>query len=103
LHALSLLRATGHGTPGALGLASADRARARAFLRPREASWNDGDDNLIRERLGSWKKGAETSQARAAVLLDTARFLAQMKPRPETLWCFLWHFESHLLTVLEDD
>ena len=82
----------------------ADRAVARAFLRPREATWHDGDENLVRGHLDAWVRGADDPRRAAATgLLSAADALAAMRPRPETLWCFLWHLESQLASLFGDD
>jgi hypothetical protein len=81
-----------------------DRALARAFLRPREATWHDGDENLVRGHLDTWVRGAaDPRRAAAAGLLSAADALSAMRPRPETLWCFLWHLESQLASLFGDD
>jgi hypothetical protein len=81
-----------------------DRAVARAFLRPREATWHDGDENLVRGHLDTWVRGAQDPRrAAAAGLLGAADALAVMHPRPQTLWCFLWHLESQLASLFGDD
>jgi hypothetical protein len=81
-----------------------DRTIARAFLRPREATWHDGDENLVRGHLDTWVRGGDDPRrAAAAGLLKVADALAVMHPRPETLWCFLWHLESQLASLFGDD
>ena len=76
---------------------SAERARARRFLAPLEGSWNDGDENLVRGFLDGWQgAGDDGGVARARGLLRAAGELADMGPRPETLWFFLWEMESVL-------
>jgi hypothetical protein len=81
-----------------------DRELARTFLRPRESSWHDGDENLVRGYLDTWVRAAhDPRQAAARGLLSAADGLVAMRPRPETLWCFLWHLESQLASLIGDD
>jgi hypothetical protein len=81
----------------ALGLSRADRARARRALLRREAAWSDGDENLVRGRLGEWTESTDDPpRTLARRLVDTAAFLARVSAREETLWFFLWEMESML-------
>jgi hypothetical protein len=81
-----------------LGLVAGDVALARTFLRPREASWHDGDENLVR---GHVEARAGDSAVQARRLLDTADLLGRIAPRMETVWCFLWLMEAALPSLIE--
>jgi hypothetical protein len=72
-----------------LGLGAADRRTARRFLRPREASWHDGDENRVRAYLERAKSGLARALLAAAEDAATA-------DRAETLWFLLWAMESAL-------
>jgi len=73
------------------------RALARRFLRPREGSWHDGDENLVRGPLDGFTRGeGHPERALARGLLEVAAQLAAIEARPETLWFFLWELESLL-------
>ena len=70
---------------------------SRRFLEPREGTWDDGDENLVRGSLDRWQRSdADPARAAAAALAQTARSLAGLHARPETLWFFLWEMESML-------
>lgn len=93
LHAV----AGGRAAPaGALGRGRADRALARRFLRPREASWDDGDENLVRGWLDRWERAGEGAAGAARALMEAADALGAIESRPEVLWFFLWELESML-------
>jgi hypothetical protein len=80
----------------ALGLVAADRRTARRFLRPREASWHDGDENRVRAFLDHWTaSGEDPRRARARALLLAAADAAGAG-RAETLWFLLWAMEGML-------
>ena len=80
-----------------IGKGAADLARARRFLAPFEATWHDGDENLVRGFLDRWQgSGEDGAVASARGLLRAADELAGIGPRPETLWFFLWEMESVL-------
>lgn len=84
----------------ALGLLKEDRALARRALRPLEARWHDGDENLVRGLLDRWMPPGETSRrVVAGRLLDAADELRRIDARPETWWFFLWEMESLLALV----
>jgi hypothetical protein len=81
----------------ALGTRARDRALARRFLRPLEATWHDGDENLVRGYLDRWsREGEDTGAATARSLLAAADELAGSGARAATLWFFLWEMESVL-------
>jgi hypothetical protein len=104
LEALGTLARGGAPDAATLGFTPKDRARARAFLKPREASWHDGDENLVRGYLDTWVRSTgDPRRAAASGLLAAADALSLMRPRPETLWCFLWHLESQLASLFGDD
>lgn len=104
LAAVAAIAKGGAPDAAAARFSRADRAVARAFLRPREATWHDGDENLVRGHLDAWVRGADDRRRAAATgLLSAADALAVMRPRPETLWCYLWHLESQLAGLFGDD
>jgi hypothetical protein len=84
-------------TRTALGLGARDRALARRFLRPRQATWHDGDENLVRGHLDRWlRPGDNAAVVAAQSLLAAADALVSGHARPEALWFFLWELESML-------
>lgn len=97
LAALSL-RARGQAVSDeALGTRAKDRALARRFLRPLEAAWHDGDENLVRGYLDRWaREGEDAGAATARSLLAAADALAGSGARAPTLWFYLWEMESVL-------
>ena len=99
LVALASVAAALPATLGDLGLSAADLAVARRFLRPREASWHDGDENLVRAHVEA--RGADSPARQARRLLDTADLIARIAPRVETVWCFLWLMEAALPSLVE--
>jgi len=100
---LSALAEIAGGRSCALPGGAAARARWRRFLRPREGSWHDGDENLVRGFLDRWvRPGQDPRVAAARGLVEAADALARMAPRPETLWFYLWEMES-LLSGLTPD
>ena len=86
-------------TRAALGLARADRALARRFLRPLEGTWHDGDENRVRAHLDRWMREDDARGAPARALLEAADALAASDARAETLWFYLWEMESVLESV----
>lgn len=81
----------------ALGTRARDRALARRFLRPLEASWHDGDENLVRGYLDRWARaGEDAGPATARSLLAAADALGGSGAGPPTLWFYLWEMESML-------
>ena len=99
LSALASVAAAHPATADDLGLAARDATLARRFLRPREATWHDGDENLVRGHVEGGGTGSAALQARR--LLDTAELLARIAPRVETVWCFLWMMEAALPSLIE--
>ena len=82
----------------ALGLSRPERALARAFLRPLEGTWHDGDENRLRGHLDRWNRTGDSRQA-ARALLEAAGALVASAARAETLWFYLWEMESMLESV----
>ncbi len=83
-----------------LALGRADRALARRVLRPLEARWHDGDENLVRGMLDRWvAKDAPAARTTAQRLLQAAAELARIDARAEAWWFFLWEMESLLALV----
>ena len=74
----------------------AERALGRRFVRSREGTWNDGDENLVRAWLDPWpsKRAEADAQAWARGMLTAATRLAEIEARAETLWFFLWELEG---------
>ncbi len=100
---LQALRAIAEGRAGAVPSGAANRALARRFLAPFEATWNDGDENLVRGFLDGWTRTDEEPRvAEAQRLCRAAHALARMETRPETLWFFLWAMESVLAGLAPD-
>ena len=99
LSAVASVAAARSATADDLGLAARDAALARAFLRPREATWHDGDENLVRGHVEAG--GTDSAALQARRLLDTADLLARIAPRIETVWCFLWLMEAALPALVE--
>jgi hypothetical protein len=92
--------ATGHpATSDDLGLSPADMTLARRFLLPREATWHDGDENLVRGHVEA--SGSDSAALQARRILHTAELLARIAPRIETMWCFLWMMEAALPSLVE--
>lgn len=103
LAALSSLAVEGRLARGDLRLAPADRALARRVLARHQGDWDDGDENLVRGYLDRWlPSGADPLAAVARGLSEAAEALAAMRPRPQTLWFFLWEMESVLSTVADN-
>lgn len=76
----------------ALGTSARERALARRVLRPLEARWHDGDENLVRGTLDAWQgPGPPRTAAR---LLRAGAELARIDARAEAWWFFLWEMES---------
>ena len=70
------------------------------MLKPLEARWHDGDENLVRGMLDSWMPRDEPAgRVVARRLLGAAGELARIDARPETWWFFLWEMESLLALV----
>jgi hypothetical protein len=84
-----------------LGLGARDRALARRVLRPLEARWHDGDENLVRGFLDRWTAPGTGAGETARRLIGAARELSAMGARPEAWWFFLWEMESVLPLVGE--
>jgi hypothetical protein len=84
----------------ALGRRRQDRALARRVLRPLEARWHDGDENLVRGFLDRWTShdGPETARR----LLEAAAELARIEARAAAWWFFLWEMESVLALVADE-
>jgi hypothetical protein len=73
------------------------RLLARRFLKSREGSWTDGDENLVRGHLDGWSRpGVDPDVTAAQALLACARTLAEIEAPASTLWFFLWEMESML-------
>jgi hypothetical protein len=86
------------------GLTAAERTIARRFLSPREAEWQDGDENLVRGYLDRWQHGGDRGAAAPArALLECASALAAIGAPPGALWFFLWEMESILAGLAEAD
>ncbi|HET7746989.1 MAG TPA: hypothetical protein VFM29_06785 [Vicinamibacteria bacterium] len=83
----------------ALGLDPRSRALSRRFLGPREGTWHDGDENLVRGWLDRWRRPGEPLAVRAGVLVEAADALAAMHARPEALWFYLWALEGALASI----
>ena len=80
-----------------LALGRAEHALARRVLRPLEARWHDGDENLVRGMLDRWvAKDAPPAATTAHRLLQAATELARIDARAEAWWFFLWEMESLL-------
>jgi hypothetical protein len=100
---LRALGAIAKGRGGDVPRSAADRAIARRFLAPFEATWNDGDENLVRGFVDGWARPEEEPRvAEARGLCRAADALARMETRPETLWFFLWAMESVLAGLAPD-
>jgi CheY-like chemotaxis protein len=80
--------------------APAERVLARRVMETIEGDWHDGDENLVRGRLDAWRRGPDASSDARAVL-ETARELVRIEPRPATIRFFLWAQES-LAAGLDD-
>lgn len=93
--------ANGHPAGGrALGLLDQERALARRVLRPLEARWHDGDENLVRGLLDRWMpRGEPAGPVIARRLLDAANELVRIDARAEAWWFYLWEMESLLALV----
>lgn len=82
---------------GRAGPTEAERAIARRFLAPREAEWQDGDENLVRGYLDRWQRGDDRGAAAPArALIECASALAAIGAPAGALWFFLWEMESIL-------
>jgi hypothetical protein len=110
LAALERLAAGDASARADLGVGPAERRVARRFLRSREGSWHDGDENRVRaylDRLPARRSGSaaplesggirppQTPPELARALLEAAEDAAQ-GARPETLWFLLWVMEPAL-------
>ena len=70
---------------------------SRSFLAEREASWNDGDENLVRGELDRWAEDdADPSRDIAGRLIAAANHVGSIRARPETVWFLLWEMEGML-------
>jgi hypothetical protein len=79
----------------ALGTEARDRALARRVLKPLEARWHDGDENLVRGMLDAWQAPGPAGAAdTAARLLRAGAELLRISARAEAWWFFLWEMES---------
>lgn len=97
LAALEDLAAGRPVAPEALRERASDLALARRLLAPYQATWDDGDENLVRGFLDRWvRPGEDPVRAASRSLVEAAHALAGMNARPETLWFFLWEMESML-------
>jgi hypothetical protein len=86
----------GRGTTEGLG-GRTGRILARRFLKSFEATWDDGDETLVRGYLDSWAPiGEDPLRVLAERLLVAAGALATTHARRETLLFFLWEMESVL-------
>lgn len=103
LDALARLAAGEAVTPKELGTGAAERRSARRFLRPREASWHDGDENRVRAHLDRWHASGEHPRQDAARALLAAAEDVAGGARPETLWFLLWAMESALADLAADE
>lgn len=93
----ALERVAGGAEPEARGLGRRDHSLARRFLRRFEATWDDGDENLVRGYLDRWTRDAEPpARALARSLVFAASELSRIEARPGTLFFFLWEMESML-------
>jgi hypothetical protein len=91
---------TAGAAPTDLGFTGRDRVLARRVLRPLEAEWHDGDENLVRGFLDQWTRSGEDPRAgTAGRLLAAAEELRRIDARPEAWWFFLWEMESLLALV----
>jgi hypothetical protein len=79
-----------------LGTGAADRRTARRFLRPREATWHDGDENRVRAHLELAARRSESAAPGLSRALLAAAEDAAQSARAETLWFLLWAMESAL-------
>jgi hypothetical protein len=88
----------------ALGLGPKDQALARRVLRPLEARWHDGDENLVRGILDRWHApdAAAGGMETAARLLQAGAELMRISARAEAWWFYLWEMES-LLGLVSDE
>ena len=62
------------------------------MLRPLEARWHDGDENLVRGTLDAWRAPGEPGTA--ARLLRAGAELVRIAARAEAWWFYLWELES---------
>ena len=75
---------------------------SRRFLAEREASWDDGDEDLIRGELDRWAADDEDpSRDIAGRLIAAANYVGSIRARPETIWFLLWEMEG-MLSDLRD-
>jgi hypothetical protein len=79
-----------------------ERALALRALARREASWHDGDENLVRGYLDRWGRDPGPRE-RAGGLLEAAAALVAIDPPASALWFFLWEMESVLAGLFEAD
>lgn len=83
-----------------LGWTRRDRALARRVLRPLEAEWHDGDENLVRGFLDQWTSAGEDARVDTARrVLAAGAELLRIDARPQAWWFFLWEMESLLALV----
>lgn len=102
LEALDGLR-SGRGLSAGERDALAPSPLARRVLRPLEASWNDGDENLVRESLDTWHRRDRPPEADlAGRLLAVADQLAAMELRDQAIVFYLWELESMLHDLSPD-
>lgn len=99
------LQAIAAGAPAAdLGCTRRDRALARRVLRPLEAEWHDGDENLVRGFLDRWTGAGEDARVvTARRVVEAATALLRMEARAQAWWFFLWEMESLLPLVAGED
>jgi hypothetical protein len=69
----------------------------RGLLAAFEGCWDEGDETLVRESLGSW--GDQDPRAIARSLVETARTLGSIECRRETLLFFLWEMDASLAAL----
>ncbi|HET8647302.1 MAG TPA: hypothetical protein VFO85_17525 [Vicinamibacteria bacterium] len=76
----------------------------RRVLRPLEARWDDGDENLVRGTLDAWvSPGPQSAAVTAERLLRAAAELARIGARPAAWWFLLWEMESVLRALVGEE
>jgi CheY-like chemotaxis protein len=74
-----------------------EAALGRRFLRRLGENWDDGDENLVREKLDRLGRGSgDPGRDAASSLVEAADELGVILARPGTLFFYLWELESML-------